>query len=450
MTRGLAAAVALCAAPILVYSQETAQEITEAPLKSIEVTGNREIPAERILKVLNLTIGAPVSRADFDAARARLALTGAFETVGYEYKLGANASGFDLTVEVREVGEVYPYRFEGLPIADDVLREALRAREPLWGDRIPITVTARYIDTIIQAGIQAGVKRAVTWKMEEGPAGAPTIVFQPVTVLPNIAEVRFQGNSVLPTAALLRPISDVAVGIPFTERAVRERLDTAIRPLYEARGRIRVAFSKIAAAPAEKLDGVVVTVTVDEGAVYKLGEVRFTGVPEGDAAQIARLADLRKGDAANFDDVKAAVGRVEKKYRDGGYLHVSSRVDRDVHDDDRTVNLSIALDQGTQYKFGKLTIKGLDLLSEPEIRKAWGQMEGKPYQPDYADAFLERLRAEKVFDNLGKTSAEPHVDETAKTVDITLTFKAPGKDETRSVDNPFGTPPEPSPAKKHS
>jgi hypothetical protein len=49
-------------------------------------------------------------------------------------------------------------------------------------------------------------------------------------------------------------------------------------------------------------------------------------------------------------------------------------------------------------------------------------MEGRPYQPDYADAFLERLRADKVFDNLGKTSAERHIDETAKTVETTLTF----------------------------
>ncbi len=42
-------------------------------------------------------------------------------------------------------------------------------------------------------------------------------------------------------------------------------------------------------------------------------------------------------------------------------------------------------------------------------------------------AFLERLRAEKVFDNLGKTLAEPHIDESAKVVDVTLTFNGAGK-----------------------
>ena len=138
-------------------------------------------------------------------------------------------------------------------------------------------------------------------------------------------------------------------------------------------------------------------------------------------------ADLKRGDIANFDDVRSAVERIEKRYRETGYLHVRSTVTRDVHDSDRTVDVTVALDLGAQYRFGKLEIKGLDILSEPEIRKAWGQMEGLPYQPNYADAFLERLRSEKVFENLGKTSEEPHIDEGSKVVDITLTFAGIGK-----------------------
>ncbi len=404
------------------------QEILRAPLRSVSVTGNQRIPEEKILAVLNLPLGQTVSRADFDAARERLTATRAFETVGYEYKLSAGGAGFDFTVDVHEVGEVYPYRFEGLGVPEETLRAALRAAEPLWGDEVPVNRLARYIDTIIQAG----VKIAVTWKADES-TGRETIVFKPAAVLPNLAEVRFAGNAVLPTSALLRPISDVAVGIPYTEKALRERLDTAIRPLYEARGRLRVAFPKIAVEPAEKVDGVVATVTIDEGQVYKLGEVKFTGAligaAEADLQALAKLADLRKGDIANFDDVKSAVARVEKKYRDQGYLEANSKVQRDVHDDDHSVNLEIEIELGPQYRFGKLVIQGLDILSEPEIRKAWGPMEGQPYQPDYADTFLGRLRAEKVFDNLGKTSAEAHLNDAAKTVDTTLTFAAAEKVE---------------------
>jgi outer membrane protein assembly factor BamA len=188
-----------------------------------------------------------------------------------------------------------------------------------------------------------------------------------------------------------------------------------------------VAFPKLVVEKAEKVDGVNVTVTVEEGPVYLLGEVSVAGVAAPEGAELLRLADLKKRDTANFDDVRAAMERIEKKYRDNGYLHVSSHVDRDVDDTAHAVNVTMALDLGAQYRFGKLEIKGLDILSEPEIRKGWGQMEGRPYQPGYANAFLDRLRSEKVFENLGKTAAEPHVDEGSKMVDVTLTFSGAGK-----------------------
>jgi hypothetical protein len=84
------------------------------------------------------------------------------------------------------------------------------------------------------------------------------------------------------------------------------------------------------------------------------------------------------------------------------------------------------VDLGPQFLFGKLEINGLDILSEPEIRKAWGLLPGKPYQPDYPDGFLVGLRNEGVFENLGKTRAEPHIDEATHIVDVTLFFSGAG------------------------
>ncbi|HEY1757752.1 MAG TPA: POTRA domain-containing protein [Bryobacteraceae bacterium] len=409
-----------------------AQEETAHTLESLRISGNKAIPAEKILAVCGLKTGQPVTKADFDAARQRLDATGAFVTVGYEYKPRdpeSSSSGFDAVIEVHEIDNIYPYRFEDLLKPEGVLREALRAQEPLWGDEIPVESIERYVDTITQQGV--GI--AVTAKMERSPEGALAIVFRPASMLSNVAEVTFKGNDALPAATLLRAINAAAIGIPYTEKELRARLDEAIRPLYDARGRIRVAFPKLVVERAKELDGVNVVVTVEEGPVYTLGEVSITGVPAEDTAGLLRSADLKKRDTANFDDVRAAVERIEKKYRENGYLHVSSKVDRDVHDAEHTVNVAIALDLGAQYRFGKLEIKGLDLLTEPEIRKAWGQMEGRPYQPGYANAFLDRLRAEKVFDNLGKTLAEPHIDEASKVVDVTLTFSVAGKAETDSA-----------------
>ncbi len=269
--------------------QVRGQVETARSLDSLRIAGNRAIPAEKIIAVCGLKAGQMVTKADFDAARQRLDATGAFVTVGYEYTL--NGVGYDAVIEVHEIDNIFPYRFENLPKPDKVLREALRAQEPLWGDEIPFEAIERYVDTITHEG----VKIAVTAKMERVPEGALTIVFLPAATLPNIAEVRFEGNAALPASVLLPAINYDAVGIPYGEKALRELLDTAVRPLYEARGRIRVAFPKVAVERAKKLDGVDVIVTVEEGPVYTLGDVNFHG-----------RADVRSGGPS-------AIGGFEKE-----------------------------------------------------------------------------------------------------------------------------------------
>ena len=392
------------------------------PLESIRVQGNRSISSARIIAVSGLQLGRIVVKEDFDAARERLVATHAFENVGYEYKPSVSKAGYDAVLEVQEVEQLLPYRFEDLPANETALRAALRAQEPIFEDRIPVAaeVVGRYA-AAVQKFVGGGVP--VASGIEADSSGAATIVFRPATARINVAEVRFEGNDVVPTGVLLRAFSDVAVGIPYTEKEMRLRLDANIRPLYDARGRLRVAFPKITTERAKlDVDGLVVTVTVNEGPAYKLGEVRFTGVSAADAKDLLKIADVSKGDVANFDDVNAALRRVTKHYVDRGYLNAAAEPQRDVHDDTHVVNVAVAVNPGAQYRFGKLAINGLDIVTEPEIRKAWGAMEGKPFQPEYPDAFLNRLREEQVFENLGKTRAETKIDEATKTVAVTLYF----------------------------
>ena len=94
------------------------------------------------------------------------------------------------------------------------------------------------------------------------------------------------------------------------------------------------------------------------------------------------------------------------------------------------MNLTIHVERGPQFTLGKLDIQGLDVITEPVIRKMWRIEPGQPYQDGYPEAFLNRVRDEGIFDNLGKTRAETNVDENSHTVDVTLFFsgaRAPAK-----------------------
>lgn len=405
-----------------------AQPQTVFPLETLKVAGNARISVERIIAASGLKIGAPVAKDDFDKARARLLATGAFESVGYEFKPSPSNTGYAGLIEVVEVEQIFPYRLEDLPVPENVLRAELRKQELVLGDEIPGTaeVIGRYVREI-QAMV--GDKVKVTGKVSNDIPGKLTILFRPDTPRPQVAEVHFTGNKVLPSSELMRSINDVAIGTAYSETTMRILLDASVRPLYDARGRIRVAFPRIATASANEIDGVVVTVTVEEGESYSLGAVKFANSTARESDELQRMANIRSQDIANFDDVKAGLDRIYAKFRDKGYLKVTGHVDRQIDDQAHRVDLLITIDSGPRYTMGKLEIEGLDLVSEPVIRKMWGLKQGDAFQPGYPDSFLNDIREQGIFDNLGKTAATTDIDEKTHTVDVKLNFAGGGKDQ---------------------
>ena len=398
------------------------------PLTQLAIEGNKRFTAEQIGAVCGIKIGQLVCRETFDAARARLMETGAFESVGYGFKPNAANTGYDATFEVAEVALMYRYRFEDLAASDGELRAALRQQEILLGEVIPVTsevlnryngVLTRYLEG------KGGGKIEVIGRLSYDLPGEPAILFRPAGNRPRISQIHFAGNDVVAATQLFNKFSDVAVGTEFSEAAARRLLDSSIVPLYEAKGRLRVAFPKIAAEPAKETDvvGVAVTVTVEEGPAYNLGAVRFTGAAARQAKELEDLVKWRKDETVNFDEINAGLKRITRRYQSTGYLHAVARAERSVNDKDHTVDLVVNVDAGALFTYGKLEIRGLDLIGEPAIRKMWGTKDGKPFDPEYPDAFLKDVHDQAMFDNLGVTSSETKINEDAKTGDVTLIFQ---------------------------
>jgi outer membrane protein insertion porin family len=94
------------------------------------------------------------------------------------------------------------------------------------------------------------------------------------------------------------------------------------------------------------------------------------------------------------------------------------------------------------YTFQTLNIHGLDIESEPQIRKLWGAKPGKPFNPEYPDFFLNRVREMGLFDNLGSTRATFKPDESSHTVEVNLFFSGAQGERKKARD--LGVPPQSS------
>ena len=411
----------------LLWPAAGAQQTSSPPgrwaINSLTVEGASRYPAERILAAANLKSGLIAGKVELDAARNRLMETGLFESVGYRFGPSASGKGIVVALQVVEVAEVYPFRFERLEASSNELEAWLKSSDPLFGDKIPATSPAlgRYAKAIEAFLASRKKAESVIGKLTADDPGRLVVVFSPSAPPPAVAEVRFTGNTVVPVIALQSAIAGVAIGMPYDEARFRQLLDTSIRPLYDARGRVRVTFPKIQMEKSQQVKGVVVTVEVVEGDVYELGEVRLQGeaLPE---KELREAGDFKAGDFANFAAIEAGLDRMKKLLRRQGFLKPETSLERLVDDQKKKVGLVVHVDKGPRFVFGKLTVEGLDLNAEAVVRRLWGAKQGTPFDEDYPDYFLKRIREDGVFDNLGKNKSAVKIDQQSRTVDVTLSF----------------------------
>lgn len=400
------------------------KDATSWPIESVTVQGNHIYSQAQVLAVAGIRAGQTAKKAEFDAAHERLMATGAFETVAYGYTPAPDGKSYRAKFEVVEIAQVYPAAFEDLPIDDAQLRAWLKLQDPLFGARIPATEPAlnRYKKLLTEYLSAHGFNQPISVQLAlENPPDL-TVLFRPAGVKPSVAQVRFTDTGELKPEDLVMAMNPVAIGALFTEPRYRQLLETTIRPLYEAHGHLSVTFPKIATEQAKDVKGIVVTAQVEQGPVYKLAGVGFKGtnLPAKDLQDIAKL---KAGDVVNFDEVKAAQGRVEESFRRKGYLQATSKITRSIHDAAKTLDVVVQIDTGPLFNFGKLAVVGLDIVTEPEIRKMWGLKEGKPFNPQYPNHFLDVVREQGLFDNLKTSRAETKINPDANTADVTLYFQ---------------------------
>jgi outer membrane protein insertion porin family len=413
------------------------------PIESLIVEGSHNYTQAQILAVAGLKVGQMAGKAEFEAARDRLVATGMFETVGYKFSPGGDQHGYAASFQVVEVQPAYPIRFDDLGVPDKDLMDYLRGKDPLFAPRLAATkaVLERYKQWVQEYVTAHDGKDKVIAKVM--PAGAPAppgdfvILFRPARSDPAVAEVEFEGNQAIPTSKLQNAIAEVAIGMPYKEDAFRQYLDSSIRPLYDARGRVRVAFTKVTVEKATDVQGLAVKVALVEGGTYDLGTVRIEGAPNFEPARLLKTGKFKSGDLADFDEVGQGVDRIRKVLAHEGYMRNDVQIVRKIDDAKKTVSLVLHIDEGPQFLFGTLSVEGLDLNGEAAIRKMWTHQPATPYNPEYPDYFLHHVREEGLFDNLGETRAETKIDDKTHIVSVTLYFKYAPAPVNRKKPPPF-------------
>ncbi|MFL6414342.1 MAG: POTRA domain-containing protein [Bryobacteraceae bacterium] len=258
------------------------------------------------------------------------------------------------------------------------------------------------------------------------------VVFTTNAPAPIISQVQVSGNQAVDSGTLLRAVNQVAVGVPLSDTRLQMILDNAIKPLYAAKGYAAVTFPKIETEPSKSNLGVIVKVEIREGPQFKFGSIRFRG--DGmDQEEIRSNIPYKPGQPFNGDQVENFRVDLMHRMKRRGLLDANITAETEPDNTKRSVNIIYNVTPGAVYSFQKLDIRGLDINTEPAIAKLWGEKPGTPFNPDYPEFFLKRVKEQGTLDNLADAKSDYSADNSTHNVTVYLKFKGgePNSEEER-------------------
>ena len=392
------------------------------PLRAVEFEGNETFASEDLAAVTGLELGQPVRKPDFDSALRRLNETGFFE--GLRYRFEPLGDGYRLIIAVQELSELYPVRFDGFDVPSEDLAKLLRERLPLYADVVPVGGPM----------VRMMVNRLQSWWEEQGGEGQVVADIVPATgggfdmlVGPEretnrIAFTTFSNTGDVDPLELQRTFNQAAIGEPYSEARLLELLQHNARPLFTEHGYMNVAFCPCESRPDPDTEGVLVEVQVEQGEVYLFGDVVWPEPLPIDDESLAKVNQIGPEQVANMRAAYGTMAAIGEGMKRQGYMKAHARFDDRIDHENRRVHLDIEIVPGTQYVFSRLIVKGLDILSEPAVRKRWGMQVGEAFDVRYPAYFLDRVKADAMFEGLKRTSWSVEIDEASGRVDVTLVF----------------------------
>jgi len=217
-----------------------------------------------------------------------------------------------------------------------------------------------------------------------GKDGGVVVIFV-VKEIPSVGEVTFVGNDALDTADL-RDVISIKRGVTFKEHLVNDTIQKLILHYHEK----AFFLVKVDVTTAVNANGLIdITINIEEEEKVKIDEIRFIGnkaFDDGDLEDVMETEDtwffsfIDDSGIYKKDVLKVDVLRLEAFYQDNGYIRVRVHEPRiEVNREDKEIYIEIKIEEGLQYKFGKITAQDVEEFSGQDLLKDLKSKPGSVY-----------------------------------------------------------------------
>jgi outer membrane protein insertion porin family len=171
------------------------------------------------------------------------------------------------------------------------------------------------------------------------------------------------------------------------------------------------------------------TIPVEEGALYRVGEIKIENTKVLAPAQILAMIGLSPGDVADGDKIgRAMFERVKEAYGNLGYIQYTAEVTPTFHlkegAEEGFADFLIAIDEGKQFRIRSIKFTGGDHKTNELLLRELMVRDGEVYNSDLFAKSITRLNNTGLYDRIDpERDVEYQTNEKAAFLDVTIRLR---------------------------
>ncbi|MGP8290223.1 outer membrane protein assembly factor BamA [Vreelandella zhanjiangensis] len=164
-----------------------------------------------------------------------------------------------------------------------------------------------------------------------------------------------------------------------------------LRSFYLDRGYVNFDVTSTQVSIGPEKSEIFVTLNIDEGNQYRVGNVRFAGDLQISESEARQLVEIKSGDIFSRGQVNASTEALRLRLGAEGFAFADIQGIPEMADDGETVDLVIAVDPGQRTYVRRIEFYGNTTTQDEVLRREMIQMEGAPASTESITQSRQRL-----------------------------------------------------------
>lgn len=194
-----------------------------------------------------------------------------------------------------------------------------------------------------------------------------------------------------------------------------------LRAYYQNQGHLEFNIDSTQVAISPEKDSVYLTVNINEGDKFTIGDIKFGGdlkIPED---ELRELMQVKPGDVFNREKINNSVTAISDRIGNEGYAFASVNVVPDINRETHVVNFTIVIEPGRKIYVRKINITGNTKTRDEVIRRELRQMEEAQFDASKIKRSKERLDLLGYFETVAMET--PAVPDSPDQIDLNIDVK---------------------------